>query len=49
MAYLAPIPVYVLGFITYHFWAKFRAEMNRGAGGEIERVLKLSKYSDINK
>lgn len=30
---------YALGLLTYHYWLKLKAEINRGEGGEIIGIL----------
>jgi hypothetical protein len=40
--WLMPIPYYILGIITYHYWVKYVKERRRlFQGGEIVQVLKL--------
>lgn len=41
MTYLHPVPFYVLGILTYYAWTKLKQELNRGQGGEIERIIRL--------
>lgn len=41
MTFLYPLPYYILGLLTYHYWLKYKKEAT-GRGGEIERILKLN-------